>query len=418
MTRLYLPTCYQSLVLSGIISLSVCATPVVGEEPVVADTFVLQQRYGAACLEVTTSDLDWGTCVYQEPDDSSKCYPRNRTALISCDAEKPEQLWTYDFAAKAIHSKAYPVSMCLSRMVDSVELLPCNRTIPGQVWTFDQLGLLSSAVDKDGRGSYLNLLKGDNVVIQPLQFKYVYYGQWQCFLNPANSEKVCSTLEFGDNVIWLPDSGDDQEQEPREAPEQEQEQEPEEGQIPSSGPVTWEDKPDNLYWLSEWLTSDLRLSVRESTSCLGLDLPEGCESGVIQGEQCYVGAGVVVKPCDGDDRIWRFDLVNKRLFNKLAGYSYCLTWMNQKLSLQSCFAGGAIEQKWYFARRDHRAVFDFKQLRFFSLRASYSYLKSLKAPELPPGEEFEVEYSLVPRSSPDESCGLDPVTGSPMSDCP
>ncbi|AMO57798.1 ricin-type beta-trefoil lectin domain protein [Endozoicomonas montiporae] len=432
MIRFHPLTCCQALILLWYLLLSaVHAAAVSSDERVVAEAFVLQQHYGAACLETTTSELDAGTCVHQDPDDSSQCYPRNRTTLVSCHSEKPQQLWTYDFTKKKLHSKAYPDSMCLSRMVESVELLPCQNNIPGQLWLFDDSGVLSSAVDKDDRGSYLHLLKGDNVVIQPLQFKYFYHGQWQCYLSPASGQKICGQSEFGDNVVWQPETdkdkdkdkdketgtepGDDKDKDEDKNKNKDKDKDKEQPSPPV--PVVWEDKPD-FYWVSNRLTRDIRLSVRESTSCLGLSLPEACETGLVKGEPCYAGANVVVKTCEGDDRIWRHDLVNKRLFNKLAGYSYCLTWLNQKLALQSCFAGGAVHQKWYFAHEETRKPEEYKRLRFFSLPKSYDYLKFLKAPELPSWQSFEVEFSLVPRSSPDESCGYDPLIGTPLDECP
>lgn len=430
------------------LSSAVVAAPTDDEPMTLADTFLLQQRYGSACLEITTSDLDAGTCVHQDPDDSSKCYPRNRAVLTSCNGEKAEQLWTYRYLEKKVRSSAYPDSMCLSRMVDSVELWPCTSGIPGQLWTFDQFGLLSSAVDKDGRGSYLHLLKGDNVVIQPLQFKYLYYGQWQCFLNPSSNEQVCDKSAFGDNVIWLPgndddDQNDDQNQDNDDNQDGDQNRDDDKnqnddqkqdddnnqdddqgldddspnGDQPQPEPVTWEDKPDDLYWLSDRLTNDLRLSVRETQHCLGLDLPEECESGAVQGELCYVGSAVVVKPCAGEDRVWRYDLTKRRIFNKLSGYSYCLTWLNDKLSLQGCFAGGAPMQKWYFSRKERNSNVEYKRLRYFSPRKKYDYLNSLVPPALPSWQDFEVEYFLVPRTSPTDGCGLDPVTGKPLTSC-
>ena len=416
MARFYIPACCCLMLTSLLVlSMSARAAPVPAVDKV-TDAFVLQQQHGSACLEITTSELDAGTCVHQDPDDSSKCYPRNRTTLVSCNTDKAEQLWTYDFAAKKLHSKAYPNSMCLSRMVDSVELLPCQSNVSGQLWLFDQAGLLTSAVDKEGRGSYLHLLKGDNVVIQPLQFKYVYSGEWQCFLNPANGKKVCGQSQFGDNVIWLPGTDKDKDKD-KDEDEDKDEEKPDKQPSPPK-PVSWEDRPDNLYWVSDQVTNDIRLSVRGSKSCLGLKLPEVCETVAVKGEQCYVGASVAVKTCEGDDRVWRHDLVNKRLFNKLAGYSYCLTWQNKKLSLQSCYAGGAVQQKWYFSWEDTWTYGEYKRLRFFSLRASYDYLKFLEAPVLPSWEPFVVEFSLVPRSSAEESCGIDPVTANPLGDCP
>ena len=367
----------------------------------VAETFSLQQRYGSTCLEIVTEDLDEGTCVHRDPVNPAKCYPRNRAALVNCNNDKPEQLWVYSFDTKRVHDSAYPASMCLSRMVASVELWPCISDVHGQTWSFDQVGLLTSSADFEGRGSYLYLLKGYSSVVQPLQFKYLYFGQWDCYRSPVDGELKCDKDGFGDNVIWKP--------EPEPEPEAE----------PDPEPVDWGEKPTDLYWLSERVTNDIKIIARESRYCLALDMPEQCETGELTGEACYEGVSVIMKPCSGrEDRIWQHDVTTKRLFNKLAGYTYCLTWLNNKLSMKSCFAGGSIIQKWYFARGRNQVSFDYKRLRYITARKQYDFQKVLEVPDLPQWQEFELEYQLQPGTSPNQGCGTDPVTGNPMEQCP
>lgn len=403
MRRLRLPTiCQISILLS--LSLPILAETDEGSgQQTIADRFLLQQRYGSACMEVTTDELDKGACVHQDPNDPDKCYPRNRAVLANCVSDRPGQQWYFDFGGKQVHNNAYPESMCLSRMVDSVELWPCISGIPGQVWTFDQAGLLTSKVDFEGRGSYLHFLKGDSPIIHPLQFKYVYPGQWDCYRSPIDGELQCDKQSFGDNVIWKPEPAPD----------------PEPTLEPKPVPVEWGAKPKDLYWMSGRITGDLKIIARETSYCLGLDMPEECQTGELRGESCYARASVEMRHCSGGgDRIWRYDVGKKRLFNKLAGYTYCLTWLKGKLSLNSCFAGGGKVQNWYFARGRNEVPFGFKRLRYITPRKQYDFQSGLEAPDLPAWQDFELEYQLQPRTAPDQACGVHPVYGTPMAQCP
>jgi hypothetical protein len=162
------------------------------------------------------------------------------------------------------------------------------------------------------------------------------------------------------------------------------------------------------------LTDDLGIVLESPRACLSVQVSQQCLSEAEDARVCYSGAPVELNLCDqGAAQIWSHDLKTKRLFSRVAGYSYCLTWLNETLSIQSCFPGGSPSQKWYFARGKTAAAPERGLLRTMikGISEPYSYGKVLKAPHSPDKKKKKSEGIRVRFEWVGSECGFHPVTG-------
>ncbi|MGI9277138.1 MAG: hypothetical protein ACR2PT_20120 [Endozoicomonas sp.] len=342
-----------------------------------ADTnpVVLKQQNGSACLTVRVVAAQSHLCAYRDPLNPKTCYPYGRVVLSGCRSSGDGQQWYYDSLNSIIHSTDYSSAMCLTRTVDSLEMIPCVTGSLAQSWQFNADDLLGSALDRATGQSYLQLLDGETFEQLPL---------------------VKASLDQS--------GADDPEPPPAQEPE------------PSVS--SWEEVPEGSYWVSGKVTGDLRLQVDGADSCLGMVMPAGCETGRI----CFARAKVQLRQCDfSDNEIWRHDLRTKHLYVKKAGYRFCLTWLHGKLKMFGCFAGGVPAQKWYFARGKTSFSPERGLLRSSAkgINEPYEYVQSLNRPEqLNKRKPVRLRVEVLPGRNPgSESCGFDPVTGDVLESC-
>ena len=88
--------------------------------------FQLVQQHGSLCLEVESRDSEYNSCIYSDLEDNGRCYPRNRAVMKTCVEKSSEQDWSYNPERLFLHYGSYSKALCLTRMVRSVEMLPCE----------------------------------------------------------------------------------------------------------------------------------------------------------------------------------------------------------------------------------------------------------------------------------------------------
>lgn len=93
-----------------------------------ADQFFLKQVDGSDCLALDVEEVDFATCEHQNPEQKGLCYSGNRAVIKPCDDNSLAQKWHYDFQKKTIHYQGYSASMCLSRVIEGLEMLPCTES--------------------------------------------------------------------------------------------------------------------------------------------------------------------------------------------------------------------------------------------------------------------------------------------------
>ena len=343
------------------------------EDPV---PVVLKQQNGAACMTVQVSEAQRHLCTYRDPLNPKKCYPYSKVALSDCLTSGSRQQWYYDNQNNILHSTDYSSAMCLTRTVDTLEMIPCVTGSSAQMWRFKPDDVLESALDRSVGRSYLPLISGGTYEQLPI-------------------------------VRELFERSGRGESDPPPDPDED-----------SGSELSWEDVPEDSHWVSQKVTGDLRLRVDGADSCLGLIMPDNCETG----RSCFARAKVRLRQCGySEDEIWRHDLRSKHLFVKRAGYRFCLTWLHGKLTMFGCFAGGVPAQKWYFARGRTPASSERGLLRSENkgINEPYEYIQSLNRPlELNPRRRVRVRVELVPgRASDRTGCGYNPVTGDELLDC-
>lgn len=365
--------------------------PTVESEPI-ANRFLLMQKAGGLCLTIKPAPPESESCIYKDPENGEQCYPSSQAVLEVCEEGRGGQRWLYNFPKKQIYFSGYPSELCLSRMVNGLEMQVCEDGLVAQKWRFDSEGELISLADQQIEGDYLKLLQDESEVRDPLLFKYLGsdMGEERCFKDPVAGKVVCGQQE--------PTQEDPPNVEPTPPPELTAE---------------WGDRPEE-FWVSEKLTEDLNLVYPVVRSCLSLKLSEQCLSGSMQGAECFSGIQVEMDYCKGNDaQVWRHDLKKKRLFNKLAGYGYCLTWKGQQLKLQGCFAGGAPSQQWYFARGKTEASPERGRLRTVvgGLKTPYQYLDDIEFSDDLGVRRGRLRILYEAVSGSGSVCGYHPVTG-------
>ncbi|WP_448217952.1 RICIN domain-containing protein [Endozoicomonas sp. 2B-B] len=395
-----------------------------------ANQFFLQKEGASYCPGLDVEGDESTTCVHQNPEQKRLCYPGNRAVIKPCDDNSPFQKWYYDFQRKTIHYQGFAASMCLSRMIDTLAMLPCIESTSAQIWLFDEQGRLSNATDRQQENGYIALLdKSEDPA--PLLYRYLEadMGERRRYKNLHTGQTVC---EFEREPV------NDQGREPgeeKEASEQEikpekplppeetvppEEAQPEEEKVPPV--LSWEERPERAFWVSERLTEDILLVNQNLRLCLGVSAAERCLSESPDMSSCYSSTSIELGTCDSQNsQVWRHDLLTKRIFNRAAGYRYCLTWLPGSFSLLPCFPGGSPSQKWYFARGKTPASPERGRLRTMLNGGldPYSYTEALTLPitvneqKKKKPKELKVYFEwLLGR------CGRHPVTGVWLDDCP
>ena len=423
-----------------------------------AEKFMLQQKEGRSCLTLDVRDDEFSSCVYEDPEKAGLCYPRNRAVLTRCDEGNSSQRWFYDDQKKHLYYQGYSTAMCLSRMVETVEMLPCSDEITGQIWFFNGDRELVSAADREFPQAYLRLLGQDEFDPKPLTFQFVRseMGNKECFKSPLTGAVECALPDDG-SVDDKPENPDQEPTEPVEPdpgdksgedPDADndgdkKDQPPETDNPPELGPgecyqnpetgviicsepeappaatVDW-DSPHGLFWVSDKLTQDIELTYTVNTVCLEVQQPAACLKNRDYSRACYSGQTVVTATCLGQDQsLWKHDLKTKRIFNKAAGYGYCLTWLQNRLQLMPCFAGTSPAQKWFFGLGTYAAPLERGRLKtaINGGLKPFDYLKVLDLP-LSYGSASGVRSERSVNYEPfGELCGFEPIEGKWTGDC-
>ena len=385
-----------------------------------ATEFMLQQKEGSYCLTLDVRDDEFSSCVYQDQTSGGLCYPRNRAVLASCDEESDAQRWSYDYQKKQIYYHGYSSWMCLSRMVETVEMLPCSNEIQGQIWLFNEDAELASAADREFPQAYLKLLGRDEFDPRPLTFHFLAadMGEGECFKSPLTGIVECARSEETEA-----DTGGETPDSPETNPNDSDQGGPAVDDSPPSPPVrpavSW-DNPYGLFWVSDKLTQDMELTYTVNNVCLEVEEPAACLKSNDYSRECYSGQRVRTATCLGQDNsLWKHDLKTKRIFNKAAGYSYCLSWLQNHFLLLPCFAGTSPAQKWFFGLGTYAAPLERGQLKSSSHGAlkPFDYLKALDLP-LSYGSASGVKSERsVHYESFGELCGYEPIEGKWTGDC-
>ncbi|WP_062262027.1 hypothetical protein [Endozoicomonas arenosclerae] len=398
----------------------------------------LEQVNSLDCLELEVKGIEFKTCVSVDSEPEGLCYPRNRVVIKPCDETSESQKWHYNFQKKTVHYPGYSTSMCLSRMIETLEVLPCIEATSAQLWLFDEQGRMFSAVDGQEKKSFLSLIdKSDDPA--PLAYRYLEsdMGERRCYKNLHTGQIVCEYESSEPDPDTKPEPKPE-ESEADEArtgdepvvPEEEEEEARPEKPIPpevitppvEEEPVLgWEDKPEEAFWVSERVTEDLILTHDNPKVCMQVKGLDNCLSESVDKNSCYAAAPIELTTCDGQvGQIWRHDLQTKRVFNRAAGYRFCLTWGQEVLSLLPCFPGGSPSQKWYFAQGKTQASLERGQLRTMlnGIREPYSFHQALKLPSVDakPGKKktqsLRIRFEWL-----QGGCGWHPVTGYWQGEC-
>ncbi len=417
------------LIQAALLILPVSQALAEGESDTFATTFMLQQKEGQYCLTLDVRDNEFSSCVYQDPEQSGLCYPRNRTVLKSCDEQLETQRWSFDYQKKRIYYQGYSIAMCLSRMVETVEMLPCSDASQGQIWFFNDNEELLTAADAEFPQGYLRLLGQDEFDPKSLTFKFstADMSERKCFKSPLSGSIECSLPEqpsFPEpEPEPEPDSGEegtsDNKPDQNEGGKQKPPQEEPAPSPPVRPAVRWDD-PQGLFWVSDKLTQDIEFTYAINTICLQVEEPLACLKNNDYSRECYSGQRVTTATCFGqDESLWKHDLKTKRIFNKSAGYRYCLTWLQNQLLLMPCFAGISPVQKWYFGLGNTSASLERGRLKSSAQGALYpfDYQQVLDLP-LSYGSTSGINGERSVRYEPfGELCGFEPVEGKWTGDC-
>ncbi|WP_152558492.1 ricin-type beta-trefoil lectin domain protein [Endozoicomonas numazuensis] len=401
-----------------------------------ANRFFLQQEDSLDCLQIDVEGIEFEACVHQDPEPGSVCYPRNRAVIKPCDESSSAQKWHYNFQKKTIHFQGYATSMCLSRMIETLEMLPCIESTRAQIWTFDEQGRLSNALDGQQKSSYMALIdKSDDPV--PLAYRYLEsdMGERRCYKNLNTGQIVCEYEEAEPGRDRKPDQEEEKsdseekganrgDEEPVEEPQPDKPRLPEE-EAPAEEiqpALEWEERSEGAFWVSERLTEDVMLVNQHPRVCLNAEAAESCLSEATDKSRCYSAASIALTACDSHgSQVWRHDLKTKRIFNRAAGYRYCLTWVPGGFSLLPCFPGGSPSQKWYFARGKTEASLERGRLRTMlnGIQNPYSYVQALSLPEgISKPKKKNLQALKVHFERLYAECGWNPVTGSWQGYCP
>ncbi|MGI9283298.1 MAG: ricin-type beta-trefoil lectin domain protein [Endozoicomonas sp.] len=403
-----------------------------------ANRFFLQQEDGLDCLELDVEGVEFEIYVHQDSEPEGRHYPRNRAVIKPCDENSSSQKWHYNFQKKTIHFQGYSTSMCLSRMIETLEMLPCIGSTNAQIWMFDEQGRLSSATDgRQGKG-YITLVdKSDDPA--PLAYRYLEsdMGERRCYKNLHTGQIICEYEAAGPDTDRKPEQGESSEDSEEGRSESDWEEPEKDAQKPEK-PVSpeevippeeeeqavleWEQRPESAFWVSERLTEDILLVNQNPRVCLNARAADNCLSESSNKNSCYSASSIELTACNSQNsQVWRHDLKTKRIFNRAAGYQYCLTWVPGGFSLLPCFPGGSPAQKWYFAKGKTEASLERGQLRTMlnGILDPYSYSQALTLPKdvIKPKKKksqalkIHFEWLYV-------ECGRHPVTGRWQGDCP
>ncbi|WP_257279819.1 RICIN domain-containing protein [Endozoicomonas sp. ISHI1] len=160
-------------------------------------------------------------------------------------------------------------------------------------------------------------------------------------------------------------------------------QEPESVQEKVQPVLSWEERPEGAFWVSERLTEDILLVNQSPRFCLGVRAAEKCLYESPDKSSCYSSTPIELAACESQsNQVWRHDLLTKRIFNRAAGYRYCLTRYPEGFSLLPCFPGGSPSQRWYFARGKSASSPEIGQLRTMlnGILDPHSYTRALTLP--------------------------------------
>ncbi|WP_194842491.1 hypothetical protein [Endozoicomonas sp. OPT23] len=400
---------------------------------------MLKQKGGQYCLALDVKADEFSSCVFQDPDDNGLCYPRNRAVLKICDEQADAQRWSFNYQKKRIYYQGYSTAMCLSRMVETVEMLPCSDSSQGQIWFFNESEALVTAADTEFPLGYLRLLGQDEFDPKSLGFVFssADMGKRECFRSPLSGSIECALSGAADvpekNDVSEPgnseegsssgnDSGqsDDSEKGVDSEKPTNEESAPDDTPAPPERPaISWDD-PQGLFWISDKLTQDMELTYTVNNICLQVEEPISCLQNNDYDRTCYSGRKMMTATCLGqDESLWKHDLKTKRIYNKAAGYGYCLTWVQNHFLLLPCFAGGSPAQKWYFGLGTNGKPLEYGRLKSSAQGALYpfDYLKVLDLP-LSYGSASGVSKDRSVKYEPfGELCGFEPIEGKWTGDC-
>lgn len=338
-----------------------------------ANNFLLKQKDTEQCL-ILMNELEG--CFPESGEIIDGCFNSNKVVFDECNEGIPEQRWVFDFQNKRIHSLERRAEVCLTRLPEKLSMEYCKPTHLKQLWFFNQQDEFFSRVDFLDPLAFVKLLEGDTDAPLPVTFNFIdsETGNDQCYLSPFTGRVECSKYEIDEEVL--------------------KQQEVEFWNWSGSWP--WQ--PTQVK-----VTEDLKLGELSSNRCLAVDQ---CHIDSVGQYDCFGGAKLQVKACKPEShQVWRYDLVSKRLFNKQAGEQFCVSWLSGKLSLEHCLPGGAISQKWYFARGEGRKYSERGRLRWFSnSREHYDYIKSLDFDPI-------VKFEILNKDSQGKGCGYDPIDG-------
>ena len=403
--------------------------------------FQLVQQHGASCLGVASVGVEFSSCVYEDPLNEGQCYPRNRAVLRSCEEGKESQLWRYNPQTLQLHHKEYSSGMCLTRMVQTVEMLPCLSPVnSAQQWRFGDEGGLKSSADTVQSGSFLYLLEGSGELFFSLTYRFSppAIEDSLCYLHPVTGERVCREAPIDPVTDDQGDSGEvdsgNREGESGSPPPDENEPDVVPAPVqPKPAPVQPEpapapEEPDDKnaeelkpvtpkYWLSDRLSPNLTLKLEKSNLCLSVMLPDGCLP--VEGDEgsksCLVWDQVDLQPCNGSgEQVWRHDLKTKKIYSLLSGDEYCLTWVDNKVKMLGCFVGNGSAQRWYFSRGGKQSVGQYGYFRswIYGNRQPYHFMKGLTLPDELSPENARIKFRLAPIQN--QECAYHPVTGAPL----
>ena len=404
--------------------------------------FQLIQQYGSSCMEVESKGFELNACIYDDPV-SGRCYARNRAVMKPCAEGLEAQNWFYDPELRRLHLSGYSRTMCLTRMVRSVEMQPCIKEgNVAQQWYFSEEGLLKSQADTKESGSFIYAVENQDLTLFHLKYQFTApdLEPGQCYVHPVTREQSCakdiqdgverdSSGEVENSAIETDVSGDinndpllEPEPSPKENDSVADDSNPESSEDHSAGnradDLKPPEKPRPQYWLSRRLTPWLTLQTTGSR-CLALKLPEGCFPSGDNGESrvCLGGAEVEVTHCLASaGQQWQHDLQTKKIYNRLSGYDLCLTLRDKGVSMEGCYVNAEDSQRWYFSMGGKVSYGQRGLLRTMvnGLRTPYLYtekLNQLPAPA-PDPDSRKLKFRITPDQP--EGCFYHPVTGAKL----
>ena len=377
--------------------------------------FQLVQQYGSSCMQVESKEAELDSCIYVDPV-SGLCLSRNRAVMKSCVKGAEEQNWYYDHELKHLHLSGYSGALCLTRMVRSVEMLPCKKEgSVAQQWFFNEEGLLKSIADTRESGSYLYAVENQELTLFHLKYQFTVpdLGSGQCYTHPVTRVLVCTEGEK--TAEEETDQGDEDSAGGGGDNHQNS------GSNDGAGENNANDqeppkKPRPKYWLSRRLTPLLSLQMT-GERCLSLMMPDSCSPAPDDetSQACLEGVSVNVTDCSASNvQKWQHDLQTKKIYNKLSGYGLCLTLKKNGLFMEGCFVNAEDSQRWYFSRGGKGSYGQKGMLRTMvnGLKTPYLYIRRIDLPAGMAAETGRLKYKIAP--SQPEGCFYHPVTGAAL----